>query len=133
MCDSLNILAFVYFLKAYKKYDPHKDVYNGYLATSWSFIIHVILFFVDIFFNLSFFPIDLFFILNNKYKFISFIIPGLVFLVFEFYTSFIIYSYTKYLLYGTYPLIKGENVIFNEQKKIENNNIKNHIELSEKV
>ena len=132
LCASLNILAFFYFIKAYKQINPYKDVYKGYLAISWSFIIHFVLFIIDIFFDLSFFPIDLFFILNNEFKLISFFLPGLLFLTFEFYTSWIIYSYSKYLIDATDPLIKGENVLFNDKKDIDDNNIKNHIELSDK-
>ena len=41
--------------------------------------------------------------------------------------------YTASDVQARYKKAKGENVLFNDQKDIENNNIKNHIELSEKV
>ena len=127
LCGALNVLSFIYFLKSYKKPDDCQNAYKGNLAIAWSFITHILLFLIDIFFGLSFFPIDLFFIFDNEYKFISFVLPGLLFLALEFYTAWICYSYTKHILDNIDLLIKEGSKSFNNNKDNENN-----IELSEK-
>lgn len=127
LSGSFNFLSFYYFLKAYIKFNDCTNIYRGFLSIENSFILHIILFFIDLFFGLTFFPIDLVFILNNEYRFVSFVIPGLLFLSFEFYTCLICYSYTKLLLDDTDPLIREGNKIFNKNKNLDTN-----IELSEK-
>ena len=105
--------------------------------------MHIILFIVDIICDLSFAPIDLFFIFgHNNYRFISFFLPNTIFLIYEFYVAWVCYSYTKIFLDGRDFLIKQENVLDNinkenkEKKDIKDNkdnkdNINQSIQLSE--
>ena len=123
LCGTLNIVSFIYFFKGYKINDKY-SAYLGNLAINWSFIAHTLIFIIDIIFNLSFSPIDLFFIFGKKsYRFLSFIFPNIIFLLFELYVAFICYSYTKHLL-------DNHDDIINEQNKILENS---EIPMSDKI
>ena len=111
LCGSLNIVSFIFFFKAYKINDKYQ-IYMGNLAIAWSFIIHSIIFIFDIIFNFSFSPIDLFFIFEKtNFRFLSFILPNIIFLLFELYVAFICYSYIKQILEQHDDLINGKSKV----------------------
>ena len=124
LCGSLNLTSFIYFLKSYKTND-YLNAYKGNLAIMSSFIVHFFLFIIDIIFSLSFSPIDLFFIFESR--FLSFVLPNIIFLFYEFYVTWVCYSYTYHLLEGHDILVNGEN---NSNNIIKNNDNQN-IQLSE--
>ena len=127
LCGSLNIVAFIFFLKSF--YNNVENAYKGNLAITWSFITHCCIFLIDIIFGLSFSSIDLFFIFDSKkLRLLSFILPNIVFLLYELYVVWICYSFTKHLLEGNDALVNGENYL-SYNKENDNTNI----QLSDKI
>ena len=128
LCGSLSIVSFIFFLKSYN--NNIENAYKGNLAITWSFLTHCGIFLIDIIFGLCFSSVDLFFIFDgDKSRLISFILPNIVFLLYELYVVWICYSFTKHLLEGNYALVNGENYLSYNNKENDNKNI----QLSDKI
>lgn len=130
LCGSLSIVSFIFFLKSYN--NNVENAYKGNLAITWSFITNCCIFLIDIIFGLSFSSVDLFFIFDSdKLRLISFILPNIIFLLYELYVVWICYSFTKHLLEGNDALANGESYLsYNKENENKNIQLSDKIEVS---
>lgn len=109
----VNFVSFVYMVKSKYAFDYTK-AYIGYLCFLVAFGFHIVIFMINILFGITFSPISLFYVKSIKvitlYKnLFLFVMPNLLYIFFEFYTSWICYSYTKNLSDGNDALVDGQN------------------------
>jgi len=123
--SSLNFVSFIYMAKSLYQFD-YKKSYIGNLAFTYVLVTHIILLILNCIFRSQFSCINFMFFYSNSdstnnnnnndnnkitlmFYILKFIIPNLFFLLFEFVTSWICFSYTKNLSEGNDALVDGQN------------------------
>ena len=92
----------------------YKKSYFGNMAIIWAFFLHILLLIINIIIGTKFSSINLEFrYIKNKQplpdKLYYFIIPNILYLLFELYVTWICYSYSKHLSEGNDALVDGQN------------------------
>ena len=105
----LNFISFVFMVKSLYQFD-YKKAYIGNLSIVWTFIYHLIIFNINIILKLNFSSINLNLLnYNNNSYFYKFTFPNFIYLLYEFFVTWICYSYTKNLSDGNDALVDGQN------------------------
>ena len=109
----LIVISCSFILKSTKNL-TYFDAYVGYLILCWNSVYHISCLFVNLIFGLKFFALNLdnlFGVNNISYnkELLTFWLPQIIFILYEFYFIWICYSYTKNLCEGNDALVDGQN------------------------